>query len=440
MPFTGEPLSGLQIMGMLETRALDFENLIILSMNEGVFPQRKAANSFIPYNLRKGFGLPTYEHQDSIFSYHFYRLINRAKRIYLLHDSRSEGLQSGEVSRYFSQMKYLYADYFNIQEKIATYEISVTENTPITIRKNEHVQNLLHKFLTGEKNLSASAINMYIDCPLQFYFSIIEELDESDDISETIEANTFGSIFHSIMEWIYRPLHGKLVTADLLHNIRKNDNLLTKEIERSFAKNYFKTDPEKARKLTGQNYLTGEVIRKYVKKVLQTDAKSTPFIYVESERRIKTNYPLPSGLSVSLKGFIDRIDEVRGKTRIVDYKTGKGELIFKDMEQLFDKEAKDRPKAIMQVFMYAYLYLLDNPDKIIEPGIYYLRNLFSKNFMPKISCKNLPNIENFSEYQAEFKVHFDACLEEIFDTETPFSQTTTGKACEWCLFTNICNK
>ncbi|NDW19234.1 PD-(D/E)XK nuclease family protein [Dysgonomonas sp. 216] len=444
VPFSGEPLSGLQVMGVLETRAIDFENLIILSMNEGIFPKKKAANSFVPYNLRRGFGLPTYEHQDSIFSYHFYRMINRARRIYLLYDTRTEGLQTGEVSRYFLQLKHIYADMFDIRERLAVYEVSSTESLSIAVQKDASVLEKMKAFSSGERSLSASAINTYLDCPLQFYFSVVEGIQQEDEISETIEADVFGSIFHSVMEWLYDRFEGQLITADLLQAIAKDNKLLTEVIERSFAKNFFKIDPSKARKLVGQNYLTGEVIKRYVKRVLSTDAKLTPFKYIESEKRLEKVYTLPTGLNVSLKGFIDRVDEIKGHTRIIDYKTGRGILQFKSIEHLFDKEAKDRPKAVMQVFMYAHLYMLENPEKILEPGIYYLRNLFDERFDPNViykpSLRDLYRVNDFSEYQTEFVRLFDDCLTEIFNANIPFTQTTTGKACEWCKFTGICKK
>lgn len=442
VPFVGEPLSGLQVMGVLETRSLDFDNLIFLSMNEGTFPMKRAVNSFIPYNLRKGFGLPTYEHQDRIFAYHFYRLINRAKRIYLLYDTRTEGLQAGEVSRYYLQLKHLYSDWFDIKEYQAVYEVSSNESLSITVSKTPRVMDKMNDFLTGERSLSASLINMYLDCPLQFYFSVVEKMKEEEEITETIEASTFGSIFHSVMEWIYRPFEGKMVTADLLHKTAANDKHLTETIELSFAKNYFKID--KVKKLTGQNYLTGEVIRRYVKKVLLTDASLTPFIYKESERRIERKYRLPSGKEVYLKGFIDRIDEVRGRTRIIDYKTGKGVLRFRSMDELFDKELKDRPKAVMQVFMYAHLYMMEQPDVLLEPGIYYLRNLFDSGFNPDVEYRSNAaekiRVTDFSRFRDEFEKHFGQCLEEIFDEQIPFSQTLTEKPCEWCPFTSICKK
>lgn len=443
VPFSGEPLAGLQIMGVLETRALDFDNLIILSMNEGIFPMKKATNSFIPYNLRRGFDLPTYEHQDSIFSYHFYRLINRAKRIYLLYDTRTEGLQTGEISRYFNQIKYLYPETYDIREKLAVYKVSSTESLTITIQKTPQILEKLDRFLEGgDRSLSASAINMYLNCPLQFYFSVVEEMAEEDEIAETVESSTFGTIFHYVMESIYKQFEGKMVTADLLHKIIKDNAALTDYIEKSFAKNYFKTDRQ--RSLTGQNYLTGEVLRKYVKQVLLTDAKLTPFIYTESEKRINLLYPLPAGKKVFLKSFIDRVDVVKGHTRIIDYKSGKGVLRFRSMEDLFDKELKDRPKAVMQVFMYAHLYLLEQPEEILEPGIYYLRNLFDDRFDPDViykpSSKEEFKITDFSEYRADFKDLFDNCLEEIFDSQTPFNQTSTAEACKWCAFINICKR
>lgn len=442
--FRGEPLSGLQVMGVLETRALDFDNLIITSMNEGIFPMKRAASSFIPYNLRKGFELPTYEHQDSIFAYHFYRMINRAKRIYLLYDSRTEGLQSGEVSRYYNQIKHLYADHFEIKEQLAVYKVSSTESVPISIVKTPQIQEKMKRFLEGgDSKLSASSINTYLNCPLQFYFSVVEKLAEIEEISETIEASTFGTIFHSIMEWLYNPLKDKMITADLLHKIAKDDKLLTHLIEKSFAENYFMT-PDRIRPLTGQNFLTGEVIRKYIKKLLATDAQITPFIYKDSEEKLNEVHPLASGLRVNLTGFIDRVDEVKGRTRIIDYKTGRGVLRYRAMTDLFDKGMKDRPKAVMQVFMYAHLYLMKHPNTIVESGIYYLRNLFDNSFdaavVFKPTMKDNIRIDDFQEYREEFVEHFDACIEEIFDSSVPFSQTPTGEACQWCAFTSICKK
>ena len=220
--FRGEPLSGLQVMGVLETRAIDFENLIILSVNEGVYPVKSSASSFIPYTLRHGFGLPTREHQDSTYAYHFYRMISRAKRVFLLYDTRAEDMQTGEVSRYFYQLKYLYPDHFEISERVVAYDVAAPEISPVTVEKTSDVLQKLDAYREGgELSLSASLINNYINCPLQFYFTAVEGLSEEDEVQESVEADVFGSIFHRVMEIIYKRFLGKTITPDVLNEISK---------------------------------------------------------------------------------------------------------------------------------------------------------------------------------------------------------------------------
>ncbi len=437
IPFHGEPLSGLQIMGVLETRALDFDRLIILSMNEGIFPLRKAANSFIPYNLRRGFGLPTYEHQDSVWAYHFYRLIYRASHVSLLYDTRSNGLQTGEVSRFVHQLHYHYEE--PIRNKLVVYNVSSSKTPALQVAKTKEVMNRLAAFRRGgERAISASAVNTYLDCPLKFYFSVVEGIREEEEVSETIESNIFGSILHKVMEELYQPFCGKMVTADLLKAIRKDTPMLMGAVARAFAEIFFKTDI--VRPLTGQNFLIGEMIRKYVEKVLERDAKLTPFRYIESEKKIKNLFPLADKSEIQLKGFIDRIDEVRDAVRIIDYKSGSGTTQFTSVEALFDKEDKDRAKAVMQVFMYAWMY----GAKAIQPGIYYMRTLFSPSFDSGIYRRTdrfkTEQVLDFDNYRTDFENSLRNCLDEIFDTETPFRQTPNGKACMYCPFKDICGK
>lgn len=443
VPFEGEPLAGLQVMGVLETRALDFDNLIILSMNEGIFPMKRTPNSFIPYSLRKGFELPTYEHQDSIYAYHFYRLISRAKNIYLLYDSRTDSSLSGEISRYYSQIKHIYAENFNLSENLVVYEIATSSLQNIEIEKTEKIQEQLSSFLeNGERKLSASSLNMYIDCPLQFYFSVVENLNDENEIEETIEASMFGTIFHYVMEKIYERYLNKIVTADTLNSIINDDKYLDELLLESFIVNFYKN--KTIRSLSGQNFLVGEIIKKYVKKVLSEDAKLLKFKFLDSEEKLDQVYTTDKNLKVNIKGFIDRIDQVGNKIRIIDYKTGKGFLNFNSINDLFDKEKTKRPKAVMQVFLYSHLYMNIHPNTIIEPNIYYLRNLYNYgNFETAVFQrinKTKTIVDNFENYRAEFKQGLDDCINEIFDTSIPFKQTTTGEACKWCSFTNICKK
>lgn len=442
IPFHGEPLSGLQIMGVLETRALDFDRLIILSMNEGIFPLKKAANSFIPYNLRRGFGLPTYEHQDSVWAYHFYRLIYRARHVSLLYDTRSNGLQTGEVSRFVHQLRYHYQ--VPLEDKLVVYNVSSSKTPALQVNKSEEVMRRLATFHKGGTHaISASAVNTYLDCPLKFYFTSVEGIREEEEVSETIESDVFGSILHKVMEELYKPLCGKLVTADLLKAIRKDTPVLTGAIARAFAEVFFKTDI--VRPLTGQNFLIGEMIRKYVEKILERDSKLTPFRYLESERRVNRLFPLTDARTqIQLKGFIDRIDEVNNAIRIIDYKSGNGTTIFSSMESLFDKESTDRPKAVMQVFMYAWMYGAAPVGKTLQPGIYYMRTLFSDSFDPTINHRperfKTESIRNFADYSPDFETGLRTCLDEIFDDKTPFVQTQSGKACAWCPFKDVCGK
>ncbi len=443
IPFHGEPLSGLQIMGVLETRALDFDRLIILSMNEGIFPQRKAANSFIPYNLRRGFGLPTYEHQDSVWAYHFYRLIERASHVSLLYDTRSNGLQTGEVSRFVHQLHYHYE--VPMRDKLVVYNVSSSKTPPLAVPKREDIMRRLDAYRKGgSKAISASAINTYLDCPLKFYFSVVEGIREEEEVSETIESDVFGSILHKVMEELYKPFQGKMVTVDLLKAIRKDTALLTGAIARAFASEFFKT--EVVRSLTGQNYLIGEMIRKYVEKILERDGKLTPFVYIESERKINGLISLSDHSEIRLKGFIDRVDEVLDAIRIIDYKGGSGTTTFSSIESLFNKEEKDRAKAVMQVFMYCWMYahFTENKGKTIQPGIYYVRSLFSDPFDPsvyhRIERGKSEKVEDFSGYAQAFEEGLRGCLDEIFNPEIPFTQTPTGKACSYCPFKGICGK
>ena len=443
IPFHGEPLSGLQIMGVLETRALDFDRLIILSMNEGIFPQRKAANSFIPYNLRRGFGLPTYEHQDSVWAYHFYRLIERASHVSLLYDTRSNGLQTGEVSRFVHQLHYHYE--VPMRDKLVVYNVSSSKTPPLAVPKREDIMRRLDAYRKwGSKAISASAINTYLDCPLKFYFSVVEGIREEEEVSETIESDVFGSILHKVMEELYKPFQGKMVTVDLLKAIRKDTALLTGAIARAFASEFFKTVV--VRSLTGQNYLIGEMIRKYVEKILERDGKLTPFVYIESERKINGLISLSDHSEIRLKGFIDRVDEVLDAIRIIDYKSGSGTTTFSSIESLFNKEEKDRAKAVMQVFMYCWMYahFTENKGKTIQPGIYYVRSLFSDPFDPsvyhRIERGKSEKVEDFSGYAQAFEEGLRGCLDEIFNPEIPFTQTPTGKACSYCPFKGICGK
>lgn len=440
IPFQGEPLAGLQVMGVLETRALDFENLIILSMNEGIFPLKGSTNSFIPYNLRKGFGLSTYEYQESVYAYHFYRMIHRAKNITFLYDTRSEGLQTGEVSRYVHQLKYHYR--VPLTEKLITFDVSMANNLEISIQKNERIMEQLNRYFEGgDKSLSASSLNCYLDCSLKFYFQEIEKMSEEEEVTEEIEGSHFGSIFHYVMEKIYEPYKGNIVSEEVLKMIKSNHKNIEHFIEEGFALKVFNTT--KSVNLLGQNLLIAKIIKRYVMQVLNIDQSITPFVYFESEEKVSDNISLLNGQKIRIKGSIDRVDEVKNQRRIIDYKTGNVSLTFSDIEKMFDTTQNKRPKEIMQVFLYAYLYGRKHQITNITPAIYGLRNTFS-DFEPRIQCKNQSTnygyVDNYFEFHTEFENHLKSVIDEIFEPNHSFTQTKHADHCTYCNFSEICRK
>jgi len=441
IPFVGEPLDGLQIMGVLESRGLDFENLIITSFNEGVFPKKTSQNSFIPYSLRKGFGLPTFEHHDAITSYNFYRLIHRARNIYFVFDSRTEGTQSGEVSRYINQLNYHYG--LNIEKQSVNYDISFGETKEVLVSKSDEIMQKLGHFLTegnDRRFLSASSINSYITCPLQFYLTRVELLREADDVKETIEDDVFGTLFHSVMEYIYEPYKGQLITAEKLDAISKSPLLIENYIRKAFTDKYFKIKNGDIVELEGSNLLIANVLRKYVLKVLHYDKMYAPFTVLESERSCSITVPTRYG-AVNVTGVIDRVDEKEGKLRVLDYKTGSGNLDFNTIDEVFEHNNDKRPKYILQTFLYGLLYKKDAGDKTIVPGIIYLRDTYKDSYSTEIFNKQTKTkVDDIGEYEDEFVQGLTACLESIFDPNVPFSQTESNKPCAYCQYKTICNR
>lgn len=443
IPFIGEPLDGLQVMGVLETRGLDFENLIITSFNEGVFPAKSSNNSFIPYNLRRGFELPTTEHQDAITAYNFYRLIHRAKRIYFLYDSRTEGMQTGEVSRFMHQLHYHYD--VKVQKKTVSFDIGFGSPQAIQIDKTAAVMEKLLRFTSSEKYspaLSASSINTYIDCPLQFYLTKVENVEQTDEVAETVEANMFGTLFHKVMENLYLPYKGQLMQSDDFDSLIKNTLKIDLEINSAFSREYFKKKNNAVVQLEGNNLLIASVLRKYILQVLKIDQKYAPFKYIGSEEKFTIKYPIQNTKTgVNIKGFIDRIDEKEGRLRILDYKTGSGKLDFRNLDEVFEHDKDNRPKFVLQTFLYCILYQDENKVSNLTPGIFYIRDLFKEDFdTVLINKESKEKVTDFEQYNEAFRKHLTTCLDEMFNPEVPFTQTSNLKVCQYCPYVGVCNR
>lgn len=446
IPFSGEPLKGLQILGVLETRTMDFKNLIIMPMNEGIFPQAGAAKTIIPYNLRKGFGLPTIEDQDAIYAYYFYRLLQRAEKVHLLFNSKSDGLVGGERSRFLHQMKYLYP--FNITEKVQKLDIKLRPAKEISIAKDDKLIDQLHQYTEGgSKKLSVSALNDYLDCSLKFYFKHLMKLREEDELSDSVDARTFGTIFHYVMEQIYIEIEDKVVDKNWISHILDNKSIIIKLIKVAFAKEYFKKNEEfisnhmNTFELKGKYLIISNILETYITKALELDRDIAPFTYIKGEYLFERYITVNDTLSVGFKGFIDRLDKLDDQIRIIDYKTGKAELKFGDLDTLFSNDT-NRPKAIFQTLAYGMIYKEINSRLPLVPAVYKIQEFFN-NFDPYIKFtpkdKTLKGT-TIDDLMPEYKERFKALLSEVFNPEIGFSQTEVTDTCKYCDFKGVCRR
>jgi hypothetical protein len=444
IPFTGEPLRGLQVMGVLETRNLDFKNVFILSLNEGALPSGGSKGSYIPYNIRKAYNLPTVEHQDSIYAYLFYRVLQRAENIYLFYNTETDVLGQGEMSRYLRQL--LNESGMTPKMQILHNDIQPVEIKPIAIAKDEKILDALHKLSEGNprsafKGISPSALNSYIECQLKFYFQYIAKVKEHDEVEEDIDARVLGIFLHDAMEHLYITLKqnkaGKPVeVADLKEAQKSVDRLLNN----LFAEKY-NLDTHKEIVLEGQRYVVREIVKQMVMQILKRDEAYAPFEILAIEEA-DMNYEVAlsnASYKVTIGGKIDRVDKKNNAVRIVDYKTGKDEINFESVASLFISD-KDRNKAAFQTFLYALLYISNtnySQETKFLPGIINRRGLFNNDFAFGFTI-NKQRIYDVLPLLPEFEERLKNLLEELFNLEVPFAQTTVVESCRYCSYKNIC--
>lgn len=457
LTFVGEPLAGLQIMGVLETRALDFSNLIMLSMNERVFPRKHYTRSFIPDALRRGYGMATLDFQESIFAYYFYRLISRAKNVTLIYDARRVGgARSNEMSRYLAQLLYIFGNE-NIKHFIGLYPAKHFEAEKISVTKTERILKLLKRFTPegGDKNLSASAINTYLSCPLNFYLQYVEGLSVDDEITDYMDFSTLGTIVHDVMENIYKGFQpegtdgNKLpvtVTEEMLSSIidSKTDAALDKLITATVNREFNQLKEEKAlTPLTGEALILSRIFKRAIKEMLTIDRTLTPFTFVAAEYSMRGTLRINENLTVNVRQIIDRIDIVDNRMRFVDYKTGKDKTKAASVEALFDSDRPDWPKAIMQLMLYCHIYrVLENDDQPITPVIYKMQTIMS-NGVEAISVGSRKEAFTLDDYHLiydDYRNLLNMKIAEIFDPEIPFVQAEHDKACKFCQFKSICGR
>ena len=444
IPFSGEPLKGLQLMGMLETRALDFDRVIILSMNEGVFPGKNSKQSFIPYNLRKGFGLPTSEQRDAISAYHFYRLIQRAADVRLIYNSAATDHSTGEMSRFLSQL--IYEPAFNAQQRNITFNVSIERRNPIVKERTDAARRILGMYLAengSKKWLSPSAINCYVDCRLRFYFRYIDGLKDKDEVMDEIDHSVFGKLLHKTMEQIYKPYLNTEISANILTNLQKDKQGTQNALYKAFAEEYFHAEKITDSDITGRNIIIREVLLKYIMQILEVDKKNTPFTVLSLEKRLDASVPIScegNFAHVNMTGFADRIDLVNSNLRIIDYKTGNALRSFSGIADLFDRN-KTGNHAAMQALVYAYMVsLLNEGEEHISSGLYIVKDLFKDDFDHRINISRKPPINNYFDIANEFETELNSLLSELFLSDIPFTQTENIKKCQNCLYSDICQR
>jgi hypothetical protein len=415
--FEGEPLNGLQIMGVLESRVLDFDTVIVTSMNEGKFPAGKSQNSFIPYDVKRELGLPTFKEKDAIYTYHFYHLLQRAKNIYLLYNTESEGLDAGEKSRFITQLEVEKQVSHTLTHEIYNAVLPETAYQPMVIPKSESVMARLREI--ASKGFSPSALTSYIRNPIQFYFQKILRISEVEEVEENIALNTLGTIIHETLKVLYEPFIGKFISeSDILNCFKQIDA----EVLNQFKLVYKEGEIKK-----GRNLLAFEVAKRNVSNFLKVELVSIKngaaikIIALEQTFERQLNHPdLP--FPVLIKGNVDRIEERDGIIRIIDYKTGKVEkasVTLKSWKGLTEAIKSDK---IIQVLAYAYMYESEAKGKPIEAGIISFKNL-KAGFLPFSfkEDKELNSIIN-EEILSNYLEQLVLLLSEILNEDIPFQE------------------
>ena len=428
VPFRGEPLRGLQIMGPLETRALDFDNIVILNCNEGMFPRRSVSSSFIPPELRKGFGLPTYEYQDAVWAYYFYRLIQRASKVWMVFDSRPDGLKGGEQSRYIRQLEMHFG--VPVRSYVVSAPIGGNEIADSIPKTDEDIKAL------KEGYLSASALQSYLACPAKFYYHSVCRLRADDEVSESLDAGMIGNVFHKTMESLYRNRR-RVTRADLEAIIKGKDAIRDKVRELIM-------DELHTFEITGRTLIFEDVVCSYVHKALGRDLELLDAYGSDSFEILGLELGCHGEIGgYKFYGIIDRLDSFApGEVRVVDYKTGKVTdqdfLIDEDnaesvVDALFGPDNSKRPKIALQL----YLYDLFAGDLEAVKGKSIVNSIYQTSRLFVTGVENAPLSSKFCALTSE---RLAELLETIGDTSVPWQRTPDTRTCEYCDFKMICGR
>ena len=440
IPFDGEPLEGVQIMGILETRNLDFRNVILLSADDDNFPgNRTRQSSFIPPNLRFAYGLPTPEHHEGVYAYYFYRLIQRCENLHILYCSHADEKSTGEPSRYIRQLEY--ETDIKINRTEAGVDVNLLETPPVEVAKTGATAERLGRYLAAENpaKLSPTAFSHYVTCPLQFWFADIARMKADEEISETVDNRVFGNIFHKAAQNVYSSVKGEFRAGERL---REAISRAGEEIDRAINSEYLHDETARAEDYGGDVQLVRNVLVRCLRNTLGYDARNDGFRVEGLESKIPCEFGFETGgehARVMFEGYMDRIDRMEdGSARVIDYKTGSRHLDF-TVEGLFCGRAKERNVNILKTIMYAMM-MSRSEGVEVRPSLYYVRSMHDEGYSPFLRRKGGGEGEFYSAYAAEFEEWISRTLSEMFDPTVPFRRCDDADSCRWCDFRTICDR
>jgi CRISPR/Cas system-associated exonuclease Cas4 (RecB family) len=445
VPFSGEPLSGIQIMGILETRALDFRNLIILSVNEGILPAISSGSSFIPFSLREAFGLPSVNHQESIYAYHFYRLLQRAENVIFTYNSNPEGLRSGEMSRFLTQMNFSR----DMKPRFLNLDFEITSHPPVpeTIERTaEHIAALekLYCDTSKERMLSPSAINTWLGCRMKFYYRYVCGLREPEKITEEIDPAMFGTILHDVMKKLYTGRTGRVMNPDELEHLASDTQLIQLSVADSIKEQFRKGEKGSG---TGNELIVESVLQTYARRIIRNDIKLAPFTLLSLEEKITFPVGVPCDdriIALNTGGYADRIDIVNGVTRIVDYKTGAVATDIKSVSGLFEEDRSKDLDGWFQILLYCEAYINGRSGVPLLPSIYRIKSMTGKPIQAGLQFKQGRSVlvlDDYNTVREEFVSRLKEVLIRIFNPSEPFTMTADSRVkCGWCPYRVLCSR
>ena len=441
VPFHGEPIEGIQIMGVLETRNLDFDHVLLLSCNEGNLPARINDSSFLPHSIRQGYNLTTIENKVQIYHYYFDRLLQRTKDVTILYNNSTNDGKTGEMSRFMLQLiaeSKLPIRRYSLQASVGTSSEPVTE-----VRKTPE---MIRSFLE-RKFISPSALGRYLRCQMSFFYTYIEGIrDDEDSDQEEMDNRAFGNIFHAAAELLYKDFEGKVVTHDFIQKLlnEKNHPTLHRIAEEAFRQKLFNINEKtrKTPKLNGLQYINFEIVVTFLINLLKYDLTLTRLEIVSLEKTFTGKIKV-DGKDIPIGGNIDRLDIVTDtdgirRMRVIDYKTGRlrDKLNLNSIEEIFMPEKiKSHTDYYLQALLYASI--LEHKEHEISTGLLYVQHAAEENYNPLLQIAKQP-ITNASEYREEFQQGLSKLISEILNTDIPFLRTQNTNLCKDCPFTKLC--